>query len=188
MFSDKSQTSLKADSLTIYPPRMTFASFLEWLRRFHVPEGSVIVAKLPLWFGHVDEEGNIIGLSGKYRRKMPRRHFPQDLHKVFKILMTTLLQCALSAFSVMSSNLHRFRIHVLFVLCIGGTPECERWCIHAVPLSQMSCLEGRPCEWYGYSPSSSWASWFALKERHWQSGSRENAGAQITTWRLPYAG
>lgn len=127
IFSDKSQIALKAGTLSFYPLHMTLINFTEEARRCHIVERRTVVAYLPVTFQHADsDDGNALSTTTRTKkRRIGRVDFLEGLHESISFVMTPVIEAALSGLCCATSDVYRFRLHLMMTSYISDNPEAE---------------------------------------------------------------
>lgn len=127
LFSDKSQTSLKAGALSFYPLHVTLVNFLEDWRRQHICEGRTVTAYLPVGF-LTQEKLDISTGSGKRKKRVTRLELLRALHECVEFVLKPLSSKALTGASFTTSDLLHYRVHFMLSSYIADLPEAEDMC------------------------------------------------------------
>ncbi|NJK52916.1 MAG: hypothetical protein HC936_08975 [Leptolyngbyaceae cyanobacterium SU_3_3] len=122
LYSDKSQTSLKAGGLTFYPLHITLMNFSEKIRRLQIMSGATVLGYLPVEF-HSSSSDNLQANSkskGQFRVGALRA-----LHECIELCLMPLAEKAQCGHACRTKCGTCIKVHFALTSYIADIPETE---------------------------------------------------------------
>lgn len=125
IFSDKSQTSLKAGSLVFYPLHVTLLNFTEEWRRAHITSGRTITSYLPVTFSAEGDSHTVQLRVGCKWKSFPRIQVLRALHESVERSLDPLAYVARKGIAAKSTDRRAYVFHILLCSYLSDIPEAE---------------------------------------------------------------
>lgn len=126
LYSDKSQTSLKASSLHFYPLHATLHNFTAEARHSHITSGRSILAFLPVHFRNVSSSADIDrGVHKSKFYEVSRSDRIRSTHLCIETALAPLSDVAEGGFLCPDSSGIRWRCHVAIGSYCADIPEAK---------------------------------------------------------------